>query len=121
MPELTPEQLKPLAQLKSLTRLSIDNLEITDAHLEQLTPLANLELLTISAANVTDAGLASLAQLKRMPVDELKIDKSFVIQMSAESDDAVIVRSTIELAHSLGMKVVAEAADYAPAGREPDH
>jgi EAL domain-containing protein (putative c-di-GMP-specific phosphodiesterase class I) len=56
-------------------------------------------------------GYSSLAQLKRMPVDELKIDKSFVLHLSAASDDAVIVKSTIDLAHTLGLKVVAEGVE----------
>ena len=56
-------------------------------------------------------GYSSLAQLKRMPVDELKIDKSFVMQMTEESDDAVIVRSTIELGHNMGLKVIAEGVE----------
>ena len=56
-------------------------------------------------------GYSSLAQLKRMPVDELKIDKSFVMHLSASSEDAVIVKSTIDLAHTLGLKVVAEGVE----------
>jgi diguanylate cyclase (GGDEF)-like protein len=53
-------------------------------------------------------GFSSLAQLKRLPVDEIKIDKSFVMHMSEDSDDATIVRSTIELGHNMGLSVVAE-------------
>ncbi|HEU0151855.1 MAG TPA: EAL domain-containing protein [Arenimonas sp.] len=56
-------------------------------------------------------GYSSLAQLKRMPVDELKIDKSFVMQMTEGSDDAVIVRSTIELGHNMGLAVIAEGVE----------
>lgn len=56
-------------------------------------------------------GYSSLAQLKRMPVDELKIDKSFVMQMTEDSDDAVIVRSTIELGHNMGLRVIAEGVE----------
>ncbi|HEU0199109.1 MAG TPA: EAL domain-containing protein, partial [Burkholderiaceae bacterium] len=51
-------------------------------------------------------GFSSLAWLKKMPVDELKIDRSFVAGMRQNRDDQVIVRSTIELAHNLGLKVV---------------
>lgn len=56
-------------------------------------------------------GYSSLGSLKRLPVSELKIDKSFVIGMAADEDDAVIVRSTIDLAHNLCRKVVAEGVE----------
>ena len=58
-------------------------------------------------------GYSSLAYLKRLPVDELKIDKSFVMAMERELDDAKIVRSTIDLAHNLGLSVVAEGVESA--------
>jgi len=58
-------------------------------------------------------GYSSLAILKQLPVDELKIDKSFVMHMTENDDDAVIVRSTIDLAHNLGLKVVAEGIESA--------
>ena len=57
-------------------------------------------------------GYSSLAHLKRMPVQELKIDQSFVRNLDATSEDAVIVRSTIEMSHNLGLKVVAEGVEY---------
>lgn len=56
-------------------------------------------------------GQASLAHLKRLPVDELKIDQSFIRELEPGNDDAVIVRSTIEMGHNLGLDVVAEGVE----------
>ncbi|MDE2274634.1 MAG: EAL domain-containing protein, partial [Gammaproteobacteria bacterium] len=56
-------------------------------------------------------GYSSMAQLKRLPVDELKIDKSFVIDMNQNTDDATIVRSIIELGHNMGLRVTAEGVE----------
>ena len=56
-------------------------------------------------------GYSSLAYLKEIPVDELKIDKSFVMDVEENDNDAVIVKSTIDLAHNLGLKVTAEGVE----------
>ena len=53
-------------------------------------------------------GLSSLSYLKRLPVNELKIDKSFVIDMAEDENNAVLVRSIIDLSHNIGREVVAE-------------
>lgn len=57
------------------------------------------------------AGHSSLSQLSRLPVHELKIDKVFVQRMLASSQDAAIVKSSIDLAHALGLSVVAEGVE----------
>ncbi len=56
-------------------------------------------------------GRSSLAALKRLPIDEIKIDGSFVAAMIAREEDEMLVRSMIELAHNLGLSVVAEGVE----------
>ncbi|MBO9542956.1 EAL domain-containing protein [Caulobacter sp.] len=57
------------------------------------------------------SGLSSLAYLKQIRADELKIDKAFVMTLEAGGKDALLVKSTVDLAHSLGMKVTAEGVE----------
>ncbi|MEK7758744.1 MAG: EAL domain-containing protein, partial [Pseudomonadota bacterium] len=92
-------------------------LEITESAMmadpqSSLAALKKLDSMGIALA-VDDygTGFSSLAYLKQLPVDIIKIDKSFVLTMDADDDDAVIVKSTIELAHNLGFKVVAEGVE----------
>lgn len=56
-------------------------------------------------------GYSSLSYVKKLPVTELKIDQSFVRDMTTDADDAMIVKSTIELGHNMGMQVVAEGVE----------
>jgi diguanylate cyclase len=59
-------------------------------------------------------GYSSMASLKSLPVHELKVDRSFVSQMTRSSRDAVIVRSTIDLGRNLGLRIVAEGVEDRP-------
>jgi EAL domain-containing protein (putative c-di-GMP-specific phosphodiesterase class I) len=74
--------------------------------------LTRLHRLGVSVA-IDDfgSGNSSLGYLKRLPVNVLKVDKAFVLNMVENDDDAVIVRSTIDLGHNLGLKVVAEGVE----------
>jgi diguanylate cyclase (GGDEF)-like protein len=59
-------------------------------------------------------GYSSLANLRRLPIDELKIDRSFVSPMLRDESDLIIVRSTINLGHDLGLRIIAEGVEDGP-------
>lgn len=92
-------------------------LEITESALmrEADKCLANLKRLqtigTILSIDDFGTGYSSLSQLKKLPVSELKIDKSFILNLDTNEDDQLIVRSTIELAHTMGLRVTAEGVE----------
>jgi EAL domain-containing protein (putative c-di-GMP-specific phosphodiesterase class I) len=66
-------------------------------------------------------GYSSMGHLKHLPVDELKIDRSYVAEMVTSAEDAALVRSVVDLGHELGMTVVAEGVeDAATAGALTD-
>ena len=92
-------------------------LEITESAMMS-NPLHAIETLTeFSEMGVSLAiddfgtGFSSLSYIKQLPVNEIKIDKSFVINMEHDADDEVIVKSTIDLVHNLGLKVTAEGVE----------
>jgi diguanylate cyclase (GGDEF)-like protein len=92
-------------------------LEVTESAM-MTSPEQSIEILTqLNQLGITisiddfGTGFSSLAYLKQLPVKEIKIDKSFVIDMQEDSNDAVIVRSTIDLGHNLGLNVVAEGVE----------
>jgi EAL domain-containing protein (putative c-di-GMP-specific phosphodiesterase class I) len=110
-----------------LRRWSVDahalELEITESMLMTDPARAEATLRRLSQIGLTlsvddfGTGYSSLANLKRLPVDAIKIDKSFVIEMAVDASDAAIVRSTIDLAHNLGLRVVAEGVESEGAWR----
>jgi diguanylate cyclase (GGDEF)-like protein len=77
--------------------------------MEVLTALNNLGVRL--AIDDFGTGYSSLAALKRLPIDAVKIDKSFVRQMEQDENDLMIVQSIIELSHNLGLEVVAEGVE----------
>ncbi len=62
-------------------------------------------------------GYSSLGQLKQLPVDELKIDMCFIRKLAGSTNDQIIVQSTIQMAHNIGLKVVAEGVEDADSWR----
>ncbi|AYV45562.1 EAL domain-containing protein [Caulobacter flavus] len=81
--------------------------------------LANLQVLVDAGLKIAiddyGSGLSSLAYLKQMPAHELKIDKMFISTLTSSHRDPLLVRSTIDVAHALGMEVTAEGVETAGA------
>ena len=94
-------------------------LEITESRIIADLGRARTVLDELRAIGVTIAiddfgtGFSSLSQLRELPVDEIKIDRSFVMRMETDRDDAVLVRSIIELGRNLGLRVTAEGVETA--------
>ncbi|MCL4110542.1 UNVERIFIED_CONTAM: hypothetical protein GTU68_035516 [Idotea baltica] len=92
-------------------------LEITESTMMADPVRTHEMLLVLTALGVTisvddfGTGYSSLSSLGQFPVSELKIDRSFVMGMTTSENDAIIVRSTIDLAHNLGLKAVAEGVE----------
>lgn len=92
-------------------------LEITETSLMQDVETARKKLLALRKLGVAIAiddfgtGHSSLAYLKRLPLDKIKIDRSFIQDMQTSNDDATIVRTIIQLSHSLQLKVLAEGVE----------
>ncbi|HTY48966.1 MAG TPA: bifunctional diguanylate cyclase/phosphodiesterase [Steroidobacteraceae bacterium] len=95
-------------------------LEITESAVmrDPAAAARNMQLLRLAglrfAIDDFGTGHSGLSQLNRLPLDQLKIDRSFVTHAHERPDDETIVRSTIELAHRLGLRVVAEGVECAP-------
>ena len=93
-------------------------LEITESSLVDLeTNLQTMERLKCAGVRLSiddfGTGYSSLSYLKRFPVDRLKIDASFVRDVAVDADDAAIVTAIVGLAHTLGLRVIAEGVEQA--------
>ncbi len=116
---LDPHLPQDVSQLLSRWRLPASSveLEITESTM-MVDPQRSLEVLKRLhnmgiALSIDDfgTGYSSLSYLKELPVNELKIDRTFVEAMTSNRGDAFIVRSTIDLAHNLSLQVVAEGVE----------
>jgi len=111
-----PGTLETLAQQHNVPYKNI-TLELTESTImtnpDQALKLMNNEKLSEIRYSIDDfgTGYSSLSYLKKLPVHEVKIDKSFVFDMSTNDDDANIVQSIIQLSHNLGYTVVAEGIE----------
>lgn len=111
-----PIQMEKLLNAKSMNPRHLV-VEITESAMMEDPEQARQILQRLSAMGISLAiddfgtGYSSLAYLKNLPVDEIKIDQSFVFDMWERNDDANIVKSTIDLGHTLGLKVVAEGVE----------
>jgi len=94
-------------------------LEVTESAImtNPVLAIANIKALSEMGAQISiddfGTGYSSMTYLKKLLVAKIKIDKSFVMEMATDKSDAVIVRSTIDLGHNLGLKVVAEGVEDA--------
>ena len=116
-PKLSEEIMRLIAKWgvpPGMLELEITESSIMTDPTRALTTLKRLDDMGLGLA-IDDfgTGYSSLAYLKELPVDTLKIDRSFVANMTNNENDGVIVRSTIDLGHNLGMRVVAEGVETA--------
>lgn len=95
-----------------LLTLELTEGSVVDDTVRNSTVLADLHSLGLRLSmDDFGTGYSSLSQLRLLPIDELKIDKSFVLGMSTSQNESFIARSIVELAHNLGLRVVAEGVE----------
>lgn len=111
-----PRRLAELLERANMPATSLE-LEVTESSMLANAKRAKVVLGELSALGIRlsindfGTGYSSLCCLRELPVDEIKIDRSFVMRMSEEHDDVAIVRSTIDLGRNLGLDVVAEGVE----------
>ncbi|WP_243737426.1 putative bifunctional diguanylate cyclase/phosphodiesterase [Blastococcus xanthinilyticus] len=92
--------------------LELTESSVVDDSVRESSVLENLHALGLRLSmDDFGTGYSSLSQLRQLPIDELKIDKSFVLMMATSQGESFIARSIIELAHNLGLCVVAEGVE----------
>jgi diguanylate cyclase (GGDEF)-like protein/PAS domain S-box-containing protein len=122
---LSAQQLGPYNLVRTVKEILTETgmpssslkLEITESELMEDVERARKTLNELSAMGVEIAiddfgtGYSSLSYLKTLPIDTLKVDRSFVRDLATDEDDAAIVGATIGMAHHMGLKVVAEGVE----------
>jgi diguanylate cyclase (GGDEF)-like protein len=114
-PNLAEDVLQQLRRIDLPARSLV--FEITESSVLRDPVAATAHMQRLRAAGVRfsiddfGTGYSSLSQLRRLPVDEVKIDRSFVLDANSNQDDAVIVKSIIELGHAMNLAVVAEGVE----------
>jgi len=113
-----PSRLAEILHVSKVAKGRLE-LEITESLLMQDLDQIAERLTAIAALGITismddfGTGYSSLSYLKKLPIDILKIDQSFVRDISSDPDDAAIVQAIIAMAHGLGIEVVAEGVEQA--------
>jgi diguanylate cyclase (GGDEF)-like protein/PAS domain S-box-containing protein len=111
-----PRRLEELLENAEMPASALE-LEVTESSMLANPKRAKLVLGELSALGIRlsiddfGTGYSSLCYLRELPIDEIKIDRSFVMRMSEQQDDVAIVRSTIDLGRNLGLEVVAEGVE----------
>jgi diguanylate cyclase (GGDEF)-like protein len=111
-----PEMIRDMLERYELPPRALQ-IEITETRIVADLPRARATLDELREMGVMIAiddfgtGFSSLSQLQQLPIDEIKIDRSFVMGMDNDRNDAVLVRSIIELARNLGLRVTAEGVE----------
>jgi diguanylate cyclase (GGDEF)-like protein len=111
-PELVARLLDEHGVAAELLRLEVTESAVMSDPARATAVLQRLHDLGV-ALSIDDfgTGYTSMAYLRRLPVDELKVDRSFVLGMTDNEHDAVLVRTAIDLGHNLGLTVVAEGVE----------
>jgi diguanylate cyclase (GGDEF)-like protein/PAS domain S-box-containing protein len=111
-----PHSIEELLKSANMPATSLE-LEVTESSMLANPKRAKVVLGELSALGIRlsiddfGTGYSSLCYLRELPIDEIKIDRSFVMRMNEEHDDVAIVRSTIDLGRNLGLDVVAEGVE----------
>jgi len=114
-PDIIDELITALAKSKVPAKSIV--LEITESAMMSSLEITNTIIKKLYQSGITFAiddfgtGHSSLAKLKQLPLSELKIDKSFVLDITTNANDAAIAKASIEMAHALDLEVVAEGIE----------